>query len=95
LGNSKDRTSVAVPSKDISPERLDEVHGELNQLNFNWVYLTVWSGLWPQEVDNLKDQNLWRLETLATGRKISWVFQTKIIALPSEDLWKPIPIIFE
>lgn len=33
----KDRTSVSVPSKEISPERLDEVRGELNQLNFNWV----------------------------------------------------------
>jgi hypothetical protein len=75
----KDRTLVAVPSKEISPECLDEVQGELNQLNFNWVYLTVWFGLRPQEVDNLKDQNLWRVETLATGRKILWVFQTKII----------------
>jgi len=91
----KDRTSVAVPSKEISPERLDEVQGELNQLNFNWVYLSVWFGLRPQEVDNLKDQKLWRVETLAPGRKLLWVFQTKIIALPPEDRWKPIPIIFE
>lgn len=91
----KDRTSVAVPSKEISPECLDEVRGLLNQLNFNWIYLSVWFGLRPQEVDNLKDKNLWRVETLATGRKILWVFQTKIIALPPEDRWKPIPIIFE
>ncbi|GEM_PF-940444 len=91
----KDRRSVSVPSKEISPERLDEIRGDLNQPNFNWVYLSVWLGLRPQEVDNLKNKNLWRTETLATGRKILWVFQTKIIALPPEDRWKPIPIIFE
>jgi hypothetical protein len=32
---------------------------------------------------------------LATGRKILWVLQTKIIALPPEDRWKPIPIVFD
>jgi hypothetical protein len=32
---------------------------------------------------------------LPTGKKILWVFQTKIVALPAEDRWKPIPIIFD
>lgn len=91
----KDRTKCSVPSKEINPEQLAEVHGKLNQPNFNWIFLTVWLGLRPQEVDNLQDRSLWRVEMLANGRKLLWVFQTKIIALPPEDRWKPIPIIFE
>jgi hypothetical protein len=57
--------------------------------------LTVWLGLRPKEVENLRDENLWRIETLITGRKILWVFQTKVIALPPEDRWKPIPLLFD
>ncbi|MCK6595083.1 MAG: hypothetical protein L6Q37_03275 [Bdellovibrionaceae bacterium] len=91
----KDRTKISVPSKEITPEQLDDVRMTMNQLNFNWVYISVWFGLRPQEVDNLHNPSLWRIETLATGRKILWAFQTKIIALPPEDRWKPIPIIFE
>lgn len=92
---NKDRDKVSVPSKEIEPEKLIEVREKINPPNFNWIYLSVWFGLRPQEVDNLHDSSLWRVETLATGRKILWVFQTKIIELPPEDLWKPIPIIFE
>lgn len=70
----KDRRKVAVASKEIEPERLDEIREKINQPNFNWIYLSVWFGLRPQEVDNLHNASLWRLETLATGRKILWVF---------------------
>lgn len=45
------------------------------------------------EVDNLNNDEHWRVEILPNGRKILWVYQTKIIALPPEDRWKPIPII--
>ena len=91
----KERSSVARPSREISPENLTAVSGKINQTNFNWLFLSVWFGLRPQEIDSLKDDNLWRVEVLATGRKILWVFQTKIIALPPEDRWKPIPILFD
>lgn len=91
----KDRRKVSVPSKEISPEKLDAVRERLNQPNFNWIFLSVWLGLRPQEVDNLKDETMWRIEIVGTARTILWVFQTKIVALPAEDRWKPIPIIFE
>lgn len=38
---------------------------------------------------------MWTFESLPMGRKIIWIFQTKIIALPLEDRWKPIPLLFE
>ena len=83
------------PSLPLSPEGLRNAAKKMNRANYHWLYLTVWFGLRPQEVDNLRDQNLWRVETLSTKRKVLWLFQTKIIALPPEDRWKPIPILFE
>jgi integrase len=32
---------------------------------------------------------------LPTGTKILWVFQTKLIALPPADRWKPIPLVYD
>ena len=37
---------------------------------------------------------MWKVETLFNGRKVLWVYQTKIIALPEVDRWKPIPILY-
>lgn len=79
----------------LTPSQLDGAFGKLNQPNFNWLFLSVWFGLRPKEVDNLRDKSLWRIEALPSGRKVLWVFQTKIIALPPEDRWKPIPTLFE
>jgi len=83
------------PSRSTTPEHLEMMKGHINQQNFNWLYISVWLGLRPQEIDNLKDDGMWKVEILPTGRKVFWVFQTKIIALPPEDRWKPIPILFD
>ena len=68
---------------------LVSVSGRMNQANFNWLFLSVWPGLRPQEIDNLHEIQLWRVETPIVGRKVFWIYQTKIIALPPEDRWKP------
>jgi hypothetical protein len=57
--------------------------------------LTVWFGLRPKEVDSVKNHEYWKIEILPTGRKILWIYQTKVVALPPEDRWKPIPILFD
>ena len=64
-------------------------------LLFNWIYLTVWFGLRPKEVDSLHQDENWKIEELYNGRKVLWIFQTKVIALPEEDRWKPIPILYK
>jgi hypothetical protein len=84
-----------VPSQSITPEHLAMIEGRINIKNFNWLCISIWFGLRPQEIDQLNQASMWKIEILPTGRKILWVFQTKIIALPPEDRWKPIPIIFD
>jgi hypothetical protein len=82
-------------SDPLSPDVLNAASGKMNQANFNWLFLSVWLGLRPQEIDNLHERELWRIETPIVGRKVFWIFQTKIITLPPEDRWKPIPILYE
>ena len=82
-------------SKALTPQQLQLRQSKLNQPNYQWLYLSVWLGLRPQEIDNLHNKDMWSLETLGNSRKVLWVFQTKIVALPKEDRWKPIPLILE
>ncbi len=82
-------------SDPLPPEVLNEVRGKMNQANFNWLFISVWLGLRPQEIDNLHDHTLWKIEEPLVGRKIFWNFQTKIIALPPDDRWKPNPILYD
>lgn len=82
------------PSRGLTPQKLKEVHSKLNPENYNYLLLTLWFGLRPQEVDNLFDKSLWTVEQLPHGPTVLKVFQTKIVALPYEDRWKPIPILF-
>jgi hypothetical protein len=91
----KQDATVRRPSLPLSPEDLSKVAAKLNQPNLNWLYLSIWLGLRPQEIDNLHNKEMWRLEKNIAGKDILWVFQTKIVALPIEDRWKPIPIIFD
>ena len=82
-------------SDPLPPEVLNDASGKMNQANFNWLFISVWLGLRPQEIDNLHERQLWRIETPIVGRNIFWIYQTKIIALPPDDRWKPIPILYE
>lgn len=82
-------------SKPISPADLKKMSGTITLHNFNWIFLSVWFGLRPKEIDSLHNKESWKVEILPTGRKVLWVYQTKIIAIPPEDRWKPLPILFD
>jgi hypothetical protein len=82
-------------SRPLTPNALEASEGKINTRNFNWLFISVWLGLRSQEVDNLKIPEMWKVENLESGRMILWVFQTKIVALPVEERWKPIPLIFD
>jgi hypothetical protein len=88
------KTNRSKASKEITPIQLVSSKANLREDLYNWIYLTVWLGLRPKEVDNLHDENLWKVEELFNGRKVLWIYQTKVIALPEEDRWKPIPILY-
>lgn len=81
-------------SAPLTPERLEASRPRLKTAHYNWLYLAVWAGLRPQEIDQLRDPSRWMLKDLPDGRSVLWVYQTKIVARPQWERWKPIPLIF-
>lgn len=87
---SKNEPSKA--SEPIFPERLEEVKHHFKKEQYNWLYLSVWFGLRPKEVDNLKVNSKVMMDK--EGCAVLWVYQTKITSVPKSHRWKPIPVLF-
>jgi integrase len=78
----------------LTTSELDAKAKHLLDYNYNWLYLSVWLGLRPEEVDLLKDKKTWRIERDADGTTpILWVFQSKLTGVEEAKAWKPIPLI--
>ena len=69
--------------------QLKGAKSQLEVENWNWLYLSLWFGLRPTEIDNLK----YKIEKYQ-GTKVLAVFQHKLVKIPAEQRWKFIPIIF-
>lgn len=89
------KSNCRKPSMPITPAHLEIMKPRMKVKGFNWLYISVWFGLRPKEIDQLQDNSLWKIEVIPGGRTILWIYQTKIIALPPDDRWKPIPILFD
>ncbi|MBI5139815.1 hypothetical protein HZA26_04410 [Candidatus Nomurabacteria bacterium] len=81
-------------SDPITPKQLENARSKLNQLYYNWLYLSVWLCLRPREIDQLHDQSLFRLQKLSKNSALLWVYQTKLVSVPPRYRWKLIPIVF-
>ncbi len=68
--NYQKQSGVARASKPIGPDDLDRIANKINKKNFNWLFISVWFGLRPKEIDNLQNHDFWRVEELSSGRKI-------------------------
>ena len=58
--------------------------------HWNWLYLSLWFGLRPSEIDNLK----WGLEQYKEHDVLA-VYQHKLSNISGDRRWKFIPILFE
>lgn len=79
------------PSNPISPERLVALKENFKPLQFNWLYLTLWFGLRPFELNNVK-YSVYRHEE--KGVDVIKIYQPKLMELPEEERWKHIPILY-
>ncbi len=89
------RGGRGLASIDLRPEILEKAKHQIKPAQFNWLFLTVWLGLRPQEVDNLKNNVFWKIENPVKGKTILWIYQTKIVSLPPKNRWKGIPLIYD
>lgn len=85
-------------SKPLSAKLLDSKKAAMIEEHYNWLFLSVWFGLRPREVDNLTvpDADLWRVEQDSEGYVLH-VFQEKLYerGTPKDDCWKAIPCVFQ
>lgn len=78
-------------SDPLTPEMLEKQKSHLLEENYNWLFLSVWFGLRPFEIDGLKNSNNWKLDN--NGRRaLLRVYQPKLITVPRADRWKVIPV---
>ena len=69
-------------SEPITPERLAQAKRKLKAKHYQWIYLSVWAGLRPLEIDQLKDKAHYSIKKLSDGTLVLWVYQTKLVSLP-------------
>lgn len=83
------------PADPLTPQALEKkaARQEMSPENYNWLFLSVWLGLRPEEIENLKakpEHHRWETHD---GVKVLFVFQTKLIAVSVDKAWKPIPLL--
>lgn len=61
---------------------------------WNWLFIALWFGLRPTEVDNLTNKKHWKIEQ-HNKTKVLMVYQTKLTGVAKDKRWKPIPVYFE
>ena len=84
-----DKRPFGLTSAPISWRDLERAKSDIDQKAWNWLFLSLWFGLRPSEIENLK----WKIEEFQ-GKKVLAVFQHKLVRLPAEQRWKFIPILF-
>ena len=77
----------------ITPELLQKAKQTISEEHYRWLYISVWLGLRPNEIDNLKNIETWNLK-IERGKKILWVYQSKLKSVPRDRRWKLIPILY-
>jgi hypothetical protein len=84
-------------SDPITPAQLEANRNNFSEENWNWLYLSVWFGLRPSEVDSLKepqhkgDEGPWHIEKDKDGTPVLWVYQSKLVLIDMDKRWKAVP----
>lgn len=84
-------------SDPLTPEQLISKHSRLEPLHHNWLFLSVWFGLRPAEVDLLKEpssRTTWYIDKDGQGTTILRVYQTKLKSIARDKRWKGIPVLY-
>ncbi|MFV8258272.1 hypothetical protein ACNQKP_10710 [Bdellovibrio bacteriovorus] len=87
---------VRQESLPLTPAKLEKAKKFLIPEQYNWLKLSVWFGLRPEEVDMLVDEKKFRLEfNLKNKIHVLHVYQSKLQSVAEDKRWKKIPIVFK
>lgn len=102
-GNWRNRLEAARrpggASLPLSPQMLEDKKAAMTKEHYRWLFVSVWFGLRPEEVDALNKSNeeRWYITENPEFGYVLSVFQKKLYdrgVLP-EDCWKHIPTVFK
>lgn len=92
----KSERGVRIKSDPLTPEILANMKDNVSEEHYNWLYLTVWLGLRPEEADSVKDENATKITYREEDKVyILSVYQSKLMSVPENERWKHIPLIFK
>jgi hypothetical protein len=75
----------------LTPELLEVAQSKLtNPAHYNWLYLSVWFGLRPEEVDHVKNETRTRIVQNGKTTELH-VYQSKLASVARSKRWKIIP----
>lgn len=80
-------------SDGLTVDLLKAGKGKLPASQYRWLFISLWFGLRPREVDGLRQQKNYRVEQ-AKGKTVLRVYQSKLVGIPADKRWKPIPCLF-
>ena len=93
-----DQRPHGLESAPLLPNELEKARSNLLTPAYNWLFMSVWLGLRPSEIDSLvpkKKMKNWRIEKDKQGITILRVYQPKLVSIEREKRWKGIPILFD
>lgn len=86
---------VRTASEPLTPTMLLHAKNKFTNLHhYNWLYLSLWLGLRPSEVDSLLDKRTKISRDRDSGVTVLTVYQSKIMGLEEDKRYKHIPILF-
>jgi hypothetical protein len=77
-------------SDPLTPEMLEAKRSTLKPEHYHWLYMSVWWGLRPSEVDSFKDEKFYKIERHGKIQVLG-VYQAKLSSISREKRWKLIP----
>lgn len=89
------RRGISAP---LTPELLEKMKDAIKELpgQYEWLYVSLWFGLRPTEVDHLTDAKHFKISYDAKLRiDVLEVYQPKLKAVAKEQRWKYIPVFLD
>lgn len=83
-------------SAPLTSKLLKQTKGKFTRIeNYEWLFISLWMGLRPDEVDRLKEDGQYRIEyDRKVKKQVLWVYQSKLVALKEDERWKAIPALY-
>lgn len=93
---TKTELGVRSESLPLTLNLLVKIQDSLPLVQYNWLYLSVWLGLRPWEIDSLHIIRTYRIDYNERLKiKVLSVYQSKLMSLNEKERWKSIPIVFK